>query len=215
MAAPIRLLPFLDPAPYQIPFVDPKTGMMTDAWQRYHINTERVIFGVWTPVPFDATLYTTSGVATWNVIEANQLQLVVWQMGPVALVSFFISGFTVSADVPVLRLIIPTLRVALDTANDTYANKFLVLRPAGVREDGVVSVNHSSGAADAPVMLSFRRVPTADWLTADASIGIWGQVMFKCQSGCTAGGTRIGTARETRADQQNGQQPTHGGSLAC
>jgi hypothetical protein len=101
-------------------------------------------------------------------------------MGQTAFVAFFITGFTVSADTATLRLIIPTIRVALDSPNDVYANKLYVLRGTG--EDGYVSVNHSSGGADAPVMLSFHRLPTADWLSADPAIGIWGQVMFKCQS---------------------------------
>lgn len=179
----IPLLPFLDLAPYEVPFVDPKTGMMTDAWRRYHINLERVIFGVWRHQTYDAADFTTrSALISWNVAGAQVSYIDIFQMGTYAVVFFGIFGSTVSADIDILRIRIPTLRVASDNALSTFQNTIVVKDSPNPTQLGVAYVVNVSATPSDPVYINIERIPGADFHVVSAAINVQGCVIFECQS---------------------------------
>lgn len=177
----IPLLPFLDPAPYQIPFTDPKTGMMSDPWQRYHINLERVIFGVWTDQVFDAANFTTrSGLITWNVIAANVKQLKIFQMGSFAAVTAFIDGTTVSADIDILRIKLPTLLMVAIPGVTLFETVCRVKVAPAATELGTCYIENIAGQTTA--YINIERASGADFLAASANIQVNLQLVFQVQS---------------------------------
>lgn len=179
MAAPVRLLPFLDPAPYQSPYVDPKTGMLTDAWMRYHINLERVIFGVWQDIPFDAANFSTvNPVITWNVIVGNVLQESYFQMGQLAIATFAINGGTVSANVAQLQITIPTLTLAAPGALP-YINACVVIDGAAAPEPGLMLV---FGGPTTQAIIGIQKASGFPFLAASALIQVYGSLSFMCNS---------------------------------
>jgi hypothetical protein len=178
---PIPLLPYLDEAPYQMPFVDPRSGMLTDAWQRWLINMQRVIFGTWTDVPFSAANFTTfSALIDWDVIESGVAQLIVWQMGPIAIVAFQINTSTVSSDIDGLRISIPTLRAIADPGDTVYPNVCIVHETGSATEPGNVYMDNVGAAT--PVRINIEKFTGADYLAASANIRVAGVVIFQCQS---------------------------------
>lgn len=179
----IPLLPFLDPAPYQIPLVDVKTGMMSDAWQRYHINLERVIFGIWREQSYDAADFTTQAPGiSWNVAGANLAQLTIFQMGPIAAVFFFVSGSTVSADIDILKIRIPTLRAASSPILDAFQNTIVINQNPAATELGEAYVVNVSAAVNAPVQINIEKASGTDFLAASPAIRVQGCAVFQCQS---------------------------------
>lgn len=174
----IPLLPFLDPAPYQAPLVDPKTGQMTDAWRRWHINLERTISGQWADVPYSASNYTTNDAGiTWSVSIVQQVQLTYFQMGPYAVVSFYLNGGTVSADVPTLEITIPTLQVTASA--NYYPSACLVKDGAAATELGLAYV---IGTTTSQAIIAIQKATNLNFLLASASIQCYGHVVFRCQS---------------------------------
>jgi hypothetical protein len=181
--SPIPLLPQLTPAPYQIPLTDPKTGVISEAWQQYYINLERVIFGVWTEVPYDAANFNTDDpLITWNVPAGSVNLLQVFQMGTFAIVSFAITNTTVSADVLRLEITIPTLRQKVNTVVKLY-NNLCEVNLSGVGfEVGSANVQNLTPAVSAPAVISIFRLSTALFPTASPGIWVSGTVVFECQS---------------------------------
>lgn len=181
---PIPLLPFLDPAPYQVPFVDPKTGMMTDAWQRYHINLERVIFGVWKSVPYDAANFRTDGAAVWNVAAGQVDELTYWQMGNIAIIFFSITGSIVSADVGQLWITIPTLRQSANSATKVKSAPSIVnvQTPGPLVPTEMGQVATLNPPAEAAVILRLIRNDGVVWPVLANSISVYGVAICEVRS---------------------------------
>jgi hypothetical protein len=181
MAAPVRLLPFLDPAPMQIAFVDPKTGLMTDAWRRYFVNLERVIFGEWKDQAYDAANFTTrSALIAWNVIAANVSQLAIFQMGPFAVACISLTGTTVSSDIDILRIKIPTLLMVPTAGVSLFQAICRVKVVPAATEQGTVYTDNIAG--DTSCTIQVERASGADFPAASANIQIDLQVIFHVQS---------------------------------
>lgn len=151
---------------------------MTDAWRRWHINLERTISGQWSDVPYAAGNYhTNNGGITWTVSAVDQVQLTYFQMGPYAVVSFYLNGGVVSADVPTLEITIPTLQVT--AATNYYPNACLVKDGAATTELGLVYV---VGTATSQAVVAIQKASNLNFLTASATIQCYGHVIFRCQS---------------------------------
>lgn len=181
----IPLLPFLDPAPYQIPLVDPKTGMMTEAWQRYHINLERVIFGSWTEVPYAAANFRTDNAGiTWNVAAGQVTELSYWQMGNIAVVFYTIVGTTVSADVGQLWIQIPTLRQRANSATKTKAVPAIVnvQIPGPLLPTEMGQAATLNPPAEQPLVVRLIRNDGVVWPVAANSISVIGMVICEVLS---------------------------------
>ena len=179
----IPLLPYLDPAPTSVPMVDPQTGLITPTWNIWLTNLQRTIFGVWKDQVYDAADFTTaSALSTWNVGSNDINQLRIWQMGPITVVAFGIVNTTVSADIDILRIRLPTLREPTNASFGVFQMPCLIRPDVGVPlERGTMYVQNVVGNST-PVRIGIERDGGVNFLAASAGISVYGVLPFECQS---------------------------------
>ena len=176
-------LPFLEPPPTQTPLVDPSTGMLTANWTPWFLKLYAYVFGVWRPIPFDATNFQTEAPGvSWVVQAADVIELKYFQMGNYAVVQFMIlTTAIVGGDVSIIGFKVPQLKMLSDDASAHGLTVCAAAAGAASHLAFSYAVNNSFlGTHEVGIL--FERTDGTDFLAADPIDVINGTVIFQCQS---------------------------------
>lgn len=125
--------------------------------------------GFWTPVSFDAALYTASGAMTWTVESADQATLAYALLGKTLVVSLVLANTTV-AGTPSTEL-----RVAIP-ASLTAARAMAM--PVRIRDNGTWTTGEASVSADGTV-IAIVRTDGAAFSASSNATDVRGQIAFE------------------------------------